>query len=308
MRTVRAALVLSSLVLAAAAAHAAPAAPSGPGHVIANHGVRLWYEVRGTHAGRPLVLVNGGPGFDHNYELCSDAWDVIARSRPVVMYDQRGNGRSGPLAPGQGCTLNDQIDDLDAIRAAVGAEQIDLIGHSFGGYLVMAYAARFPGRVAHLVICDSAAPKWTDTEFLFKYIFPEAVEREAVLDGRDALGDTLANGASLHEYLGTLFVSLAKRDEFLAHAADYHFNRAVNETLNTDLGRRDLWAVLPGLAMPTLVITGRYDINVAPSTAWKIHKAIPGSRFVVFEKSGHLPFFEEPEAFERTLDDFLAGR
>jgi proline iminopeptidase len=54
-----------------------------------------------------------------------------------------------------------------------------------------------------------------------------------------------------------------------------------------------------------LVVTGRFDANVAPSTAWKIHKAIPGSRFEVFEQSGHLPFFEEPEAFERSVDRFL---
>ena len=71
----------------------------------------------------------------------------------------------------------------------------------------------------------------------------------------------------------------------------------MNEALNADLGKLDMWPVLPSLTMPTLVATGRYDINVAPSTAWKIHKAIPGSRWVVFEKSGHLPHFEEPERF-----------
>ena len=300
------ALFALSLVLIAPRAHAASAAPSGPGHVIQNRGVKLWYEVRGSQTGRPLVLVNGGPGFDHNYELCSDAWDTIARTRPLVMYDQRGNGRSGALAKGQGCTLIDQIDDLDAIRVALGQEQIDLVGHSFGGYLVMAYASRHPERVAHLLICDSAAPKWTDTEFIFKYIYPESMERQAVFDGRDALGDTLASAASILEYEGWLFVSTEKRDEYLAHSGEYHYNRAVNETLNADLEKRDLWPLLPGLTMPTLVLTGRFDINVAPSTAWKIHKAIPNSRFVVFEKSGHMPFFEEPEAFARTVEAFLS--
>lgn len=295
-----------SFLFIAPVAKAAPAAPSGPGHVIQNHGAKLWYEVRGTRTGTPLVLVNGGPGFDHNYELCSDAWDAIARTRPLVMWDQRGNGRSGALAKGQSCTLVDQVEDLEAIRAALGKDRIDLIGHSWGGYLVMAYASRYPGHVAHLLVCDSAAPKWTDTEFLFKNIYPESVERQAILDGRDALGDTLASAASLHEYLGTLFVSTDKRDEFLARSADYHYNRAVNEMLNADLEKRDLWPMLPGLAMPTLVMTGRFDINVAPSTAWKIHKGIPGSRFVVFERSGHMPFFEEPEAFARAVEAFLS--
>ena len=60
--------------------------------------------------------------------------------------------------------------------------------------------------------------------------------------------------------------------------------------------------------MPTLVLTGRFDMNVAPSTAWRIHRAIPNSRFAVFERSGHLPFFEEPEAFVSAVEAFLDGR
>ena len=60
--------------------------------------------------------------------------------------------------------------------------------------------------------------------------------------------------------------------------------------------------------LPVLVITGRYDMNVAPVIAWKIHKAIPGSRLVIFERSSHLPFLEEPERFKREVEDFLSAR
>jgi hypothetical protein len=62
-----------TLLVLAPRAHATPAAPSGSGRTIVSRGVKLWYEVRGTATGTPLVLVNGGPGFDHGYELCSDA-------------------------------------------------------------------------------------------------------------------------------------------------------------------------------------------------------------------------------------------
>jgi len=104
-----------------------------------------------------------------------------------------------------------------------------------------------------------------------------------------------------------LFVSAARRDEFLAHADSYHYARSVNAALNADLARYDMWPVLPTFRMPVLVLTGRYDINVAPSTAWKIHRAIPGSRWEVFEQSGHLPYFEEPEKFERVVGGFLGA-
>ena len=289
-------------------AHATPAAPSGPGRTFTAAGATIWYEVRGTAAGRPLVMVNGGPGFDHTYVLCSDAWDLLARAHRVVFYDQRGNGRSGGLKKGQTCTLADQVADLEALRVQLGAAQIDLLGHSWGGYLVMAYAARHPERVAHLIIADSAAPKWGDTEFIFKNIFPEIVEHQGQLDFFDTLGDSAAGRQSLREYMGMLFVSAARRDEFLSRTGTYRYTKRVNAALNADLAQYDMWPLLPALRMPTLVITGRYDINVAPSTAWKIHKAIPGSRWEVFESSGHLPYFEEPEKFVRVVEEFLVAR
>ncbi|MGH9865042.1 MAG: alpha/beta fold hydrolase, partial [Candidatus Acidiferrales bacterium] len=83
-------------------------------------GATIYYEVFGSGAGTPLFVANGGPGFDHNYLHVSDAWDTLAQSRRVVMWDQRGDGRSGPLKPGQSCTLADQINDLDALRAHLG--------------------------------------------------------------------------------------------------------------------------------------------------------------------------------------------
>ena len=301
------ALLLIAAPWAARGAWAKAAAPSGPGRTFTAGGATIWYEVRGTTPGRPLVVVNGGPGFDHTYVLCSDAWDVLASRRRVVFYDQRGNGRSGPLKKGASCTLADQIADLEALRQQLRVTSFDLLGHSWGGYLVMAYAVRHPERVAHLVITDSAAPKWSDTEFIFKYIYPEGVDRQNRLDFADALGDSAAGRASLHEYLQMLFVSAAKRDEFMSRIDTYRYNHAVNEALNADLAKYDMWPLLPTLTMPTLVMTGRFDINVAPSTAWKIHRAITGSRWEAFENSGHIPYFEEPEKFVRVVEDFLGS-
>jgi proline iminopeptidase len=299
---------LVALVVQTTVSPAAPARPSGPGTTFTANGTRIWYEVRGESRGMPLIVVNGGPGFDHTYELCSDVWDTLARRRPVVLYDQRGNGRSGALEPGQSCTLNDQVADLDALRAALGRDKVDLLGHSWGGLLVMAYAATHADHVAHLIICDSAAPKLADTEFIFKYVYPEKLERQAQFDTYLALGDSTARAKGLREYMQMLFVSRAKRDAFMAGFDTYHFNPAVNAAISADLANVDLGPVLGNFQMPTLVITGRFDINVAPSTAYRIHKAIPGSHFAVFENSGHLPFFEEPDAFLHVVTPFLDGR
>ena len=74
-----------------------------------------------------------------------------------------------------------------------------------------------------------------------------------------------------------------------------------------DLKQYDLNPELPKFDFPTLVITGRFDANVAPAVSWKIHRAIPKSEFAVFERSGHLPFFEEPAAFVDRVERFLAA-
>jgi len=287
---------------------ATPSLALEKGSVIDAPGARLYVEVRGSGTGTPLIVVNGGPGFDHDYLHISDAWDQLAKNRKVVFYDQRGNGRSPALEPGQSCNLPDQIEDLDAVRRHIGVDKADFLGHSYGGYLVMAYAARHPEHVSKLVICDSAAPKWSDTAFIFDKLYPDVSEESEGLNFEDALGDEDARAKGMQLYFSMLFVSPQMRDLFAQHASEYDYSRPINEMLNADMGRFDLNPELPGFRFPTLVLTGRFDANVAPSTAWKIHKAIPGSKFVAFEKSGHLPFLEEKDAFVKTVESFLSGR
>jgi len=249
--------------------------------------------------------VNGGPGFDHTYMTFTDVWDRMARTRKVVFYDQRGNGKSSLLKEGQPCGLAEQIADLDALRAHLGFEKMDLLGGSWGGYLAMAYAARHPDRIVHLVLVDSAAPKIQDTVFLFKNIFPETVEKEDAFAFGAELGDAKSIDADMQIYLGMIVFSPEMREKLLARSSAMVYRQAVNKAVWADLQRFDLNPELPRFRFPTLVVTGRYDFNVAPSVAWAIHKAIPKSEFAVFEKSGHLPFYEEPDAFLARLQAFL---
>jgi proline iminopeptidase len=298
---------LVGLALAATLAGTAVAGAEERGASFETNGVTLWYEVTGGGTGTPLVLANGGPGFDHAY-LHAGAFVRLGEGRPVVFYDQRGNGRSGPLAPGQPCGLAEQIADLEALRAHLGYERMDLLGHSWGGYLVMAYAARHPQRIAHLVIVDSAAPKIQDTAFLFEKIYPEVTASEAKKAFAVELGDPEAIAADLDEYFSMLFYDQRHLEAFRERARreSFRYTQAVNRAVWNDLQRFDLNPELGKFRFPTLVVTGRYDFNVAPSVAWAIHRAIPGSELAVFEKSGHLPQVEEEDAFVARLTAFLA--
>jgi len=300
--------IAAAMMLGGGSAALARAGVPEKGETFETGGVSIYYEVTGGGGGTPLILVNGGPGFDHRYMHCSDAWDRIAAHRKVVFYDQRGNGRSSEIQAGQSCLLADQIADLDALRVRLGLEKMDLLGHSWGGYLVMAYAARHPDRIAHLMIVDSAAPKIQDTVFLFKNIYPETVAAEDGLAFSVELGDQAAIAADLRAYMSMIFYSPAARDAMLARLDEMSYHQSVNKSVWGDLQRFDLNPELPKFRFPTLVITGRYDFNVAPSVAWGIHRAIPGSELAVFEKSGHLPYCEESAAFAARLEEFLQKR
>jgi len=267
--------------------------------------VTLYYEVHGIASGIPLFVVNGGPGLDHSYLEVAAIWRELETRRQVIFYDQRGTGRSSRLAAGQSCGLADQLTDLHALRQHLGFEQVDLLGHSFGGLLAMAYSARYPQHVHKLILVGSVAPKLDDTVFLFEQVSPETTVRRNALAFRADLGDEEAILADLRKHFSMCFYSPQKRDAFLSVADSFTYRDEVRKMLWTDAAQFDLGPELAKFQLPTLVITGRHDLNVAPVVAFKIHQAIAGSRFAVFEESGHLPFFEEPEMFLNAVDSFL---
>lgn len=266
-------------------------------------GGKIYYEVIGSGQAIPLILVNGGPGLDHLYLHSSSAWDALARNRRLIFYDQRGNGRSSPLKEGQSCTLADQMEDLDALRAHLGLEKMVLLGHSWGGYLGMAYAARHPERVAGLILMDSAGPKWDEKSDVEDKIYPDVAERMKGIQFGADLGDKAARDEYIRQDFSMLYYSPEKRQML----ASVKFNWEINDALSKDLARFDLTPELPKFRFPTLVITGRFDVNVAPVFGYQMYRAIPGAQFTVFEKSGHLPFVEEPEAFTSRVEGFLSA-
>jgi proline iminopeptidase len=266
----------------------------------------LYYEVLGGGASTPLVVLNGGPGVDHTYMHCSDVWDRLAAGRAVLLYDPRGTGRSSRLAHGPSCTYRDQIDDLAALLDHLGWGQVDLLGHSFGGNIAMAFVARHGERVRRLALVDSGAPKDIDKHMLFDQVYPEGTEQRTAFDFAETWGDDDALRASFMIYFAMLFYSPERRAAYMARASADGMIRTVNESLWADVKRYDLWPELAKLRLPTLVVTGRFDANIAPAVAYHIHKAVTGSRFVVFEQSGHLPFYEEPDAFLEVVTSFLS--
>lgn len=271
--------------------------------------VDLAYEIYGTANGAtPVIIANGGPGFSYTYLLQNNVFTTrLAHDRQIVLYDQRGDGKSTLLKPDAPQDMNAQVADLDAIRAKLGFQKFDLVGHSWGGLLAMGYANAHPEHIEKLVLIDSAAPAWKQTLFLFSQVFPDVGAKDEEIN--KTMGRTpQATKEHLNNYFSMLFYSQENHDRFVAGVTDPGQNTAVNSAVNKAIANLDLNPELPKFGFPTLVMHGRFDMNVAVLTAWKTYKAIPGAKIVIFAKSGHLPFYEEPDKFTQVLSDFLSEK
>lgn len=131
---------------------------SWSGYIPSTDGVRLWvHSVGGGPGAKVLVLVHGGPGLSLTYLSIFDR--LASPTRQIVSYDQRGAGRSTRPANGQ-YGIAAQVGDLEAVRHWTGAQQIDILGHSWGGIPAAAYTALHPGHVAALALVDALPLSW----------------------------------------------------------------------------------------------------------------------------------------------------
>jgi proline iminopeptidase len=268
--------------------------------------VDLGYETFGaTGSAIPIVAVNGGPGLPHAYMMQNDLWQRVAAHRLVILYDQRGTGASKHVQANAPQTMEAQVADLDAVRSAFSLDRVAVLGDSYGGMIAMAYAAAHPEHVARLILSDSAAQSWKGLVHLLPQVFPDR-EEQGDAEGKRLVGDPEAAAqAGLVNHMRMMFYSTDLRDAYLAHMGDLGFVPAVGAAVQKATENLDLTSKLPGFKFPALVITGRYDMNVAPLTAWRMAHAIPGAQIVFFEKSGHLPAYEEPDKYLEVIESFL---
>lgn len=265
-------------------------------------GGKIAYEPPAVRlAATPLIAIAGGPGADHRYLRVGGGFDRIGGARPLVFYDQRGSGRSSPAAEGE--TIARFVDDLEAVRAALGAGEVDLIGHSFGAYLAMAYAAKFGRHVRSLILASAMAPRQEDTLQLLEVVFPDRIEEWRRM--RAAL-PAQYRASEIGLFHTMEFIDPAAHARYAGEVADHLYNIRLNNVLRADMATLDVTEGLRAFAKPVFVLHGRFDAVLAPAIAWKLYRLIPRARLAFLERSGHMPFIEEPAAFAAAVLGFLS--
>ena len=287
-----------------------PAARPTEGEIDGGAG-KLWFHIVGR--GPDTVIVPLGTWLER-------ALLPLGETHTVVFYDPRHRGRSHALSDSLQATFEGDVSDLEAIRAAMGASRVSIIGYDYYAAVAAAWAASHSQAVARLVLlspiepADSLARSWNPPERMARIDTTAAralvKARAAGRDTTDAVryceefwrvnarlfvGDTARAGT-----VGTEWCQLA--NESPARVAD-----AAGRALGSLGPAVDIGASANGLTAPTLVMHGRLDLVANPEGAREWTRRIPGARLLWLSNVGHLPHLEDPTGLLGAINDFLAG-
>jgi len=274
----------------------------------------LYYREIGSE--KPIVVLHGGPDFDHSYLL--PEMDRLADSYRLIYYDQRGRGKSAGNVQPEEVTIQSDVDDLESLRKYFKLESMALLGHSWGGLLALEYAIRYPTHVSHLLLMNPAPVSHEDYDLLKqdrREKTPADIEelkaRSVDPKYQDGDPDTVAARYRVHfratirkpehldQVIQRLRLSFTKEGILKARAIE---RRLMDETWS--LRDYDLLPKLKQLNIPTLVFSGDYDF-IPVKCAAHIVEAIPKARLVLLNDCGHFSYLECPDEVRKEIDDFF---
>jgi proline-specific peptidase len=271
-------------------------------------GRKLTYRRDGS--GPILVCHPGGPGFSSRY--LADLGGLGA-TRTLVLLDPRGTAESESPEDSRAYATSDYVADVEELRGHLGVEQLDLLGHSHGGVVALAYAAAHPTRVRRVVVADSLVrlqPEEQAELMARQSDEPWYEDARRALEQEDA--GEYSSDAELAEITGRFwpmyFASYDERaakyiDEFVAGE---RANPDALKLFNEGIADWDMRDALASIVAPTLAITGEYDFICGPACAEDIAGGVRGAEKVVIRDCGHFTFVEKPDEFRSAVERFLA--
>jgi proline iminopeptidase len=285
------------------------------------HGVLIY--VKSVGAGDPLVIVHGGPGASHDYFL--PYLMPLARHNRLVFIDERGCGKSERLEDVKQYTVENMVEDVEAVRTALGFGKVNLLGHSFGGVLAQAYALKYQANLSHLVLCSTFHSTRAVNEVFVRMKEQMPAELRARIDKAEKAG-LFGKGRDYEKgrYPADYMVAAWGEGYYpylYQNRPDPNYDPVASGIMSWDL-YREMWGShgefvidgnlksveyaerLKALTVPTLITVGDHD-QVDPSISREMNRLIPGSKLTVLPKSGHMTFVDQPNLFITAVDGFL---
>lgn len=307
-----------------------PIEPYETGRLETSDGHSVYWELCGNPNGKPVVFLHGGPGGG-----CSPEHRRLfdPKRYRILLFDQRGCGRSTPHASLDNNTTWDLVDDIERLRVLTGANRWQVFGGSWGSTLALAYAEAHPDRVTELVLRGIfMVRRW---ELLWYYqhgaslFFPEKWERTLAILSEDERADVMGayrrrltdsdpavrleaarrwslwEGETVHLLPNPGSASFGEEHFALAFARienHYFMHAGFFETDDQLLRHADRLRDIPGV-----IVHGRYDMCCPVQNAWDLSKAWPKGELKIIEGAGHA--FDEPgilDALIAATDRFAA--
>lgn len=299
-------------------------------------GQSIYWETSGNPDGKPAVFLHGGPGGETqpNHRRLFDP----AKYR-IVLFDQRGSGRSLPHASDAGIDLSTNttwhlIDDLELLRQYLRIDRWLVFGGSWGSTLALAYAQTHPSRVSELVLRGIFTLRKSELDWFYEggaeAVFPDAWEdflAPVPLEERNMLIQAYSRllndpDPAIHGPAAVAWsvweastITLLPTPNVVSTFSDPHYALAFARIENhyfVNRGFFDDGQLIRDARLlkdiPGVIIQGRYDICTPAVTAWDLHRAWPEARFVMVPDAGHA--FDEPgilSALIDATDRFAAG-
>ena len=304
--------------------------PYESGMLDVGDGHSLYWELSGNPKGKPVVFLHGGPGggssADHRRQFDPDKYKIL-------VFDQRGCGKSKPYASLDANTTWDLVDDIERLRTRVAnVEQWQVFGGSWGSTLALAYAETYPERVAELVLrgiflFDQYEIDWMYKEGGASQVYPDKFEEfiAAIPEGErgdlveayrkrltsDDAETRLAAAKAWSKWEGDI-VTLLPSPETIEHFTSPQVAVAVARIENHYMARHG-WLEEGQLlrnatrlhGIPGIIVQGRHDSCTPPIAAWRLKQAWPEVELNIIPDAGHL--FSEPGVLDgliRATDRF----
>jgi proline-specific peptidase len=240
---------------------------------------------------------------------------IAATGRRVIFYDQLGAGNSDHPDDPSMWTIGLFLEELEVIRKALQLEQVHILGQSWGGMLAMEHALTLPPGLISLIISNSPAsmPQWiTETNRLLDELPPEI---QKTIREHELAGTT--DDPAYEEAIMLFYHHHCCRLDPWPECLNQTYEKTMQspQVYQTMLGSGEFiltgplkdWDIVNRLGeiqVPSLVLGGRYD-EATPSITQTVHQGIPGSEWVIFEESSHMPHLEEPERYREVVSNFL---
>ena len=253
--------------------------------------------------GDPVLIIPGGPGLDANY-VSGLALAITRLGYRAIVIEPRGTGASrAALGDGNNLTVTGSVADVDAVRAAAGADRLVILGHSFGGAVAQAYAAGHPDHVAALILMDSVGPDMKPggppLDGWRRRLTADDLTR---YDSDRARGDRIGamkikfRASFYHAARGMAFVDLLSDDQIHLDVA------RLSASYERD------YRIAPSAAAPFKVTILAGEIDWIRGSEPGLRTAYPKARLLVIPQAGHFPWADAPAATRRILKRALEGR